>query len=202
MNDLVSVIIPIKNEETNIENCLQSILQSSYYNAEIIIVDNNSNDTTIPIAANLLKYKIQYQIVNIQDRLSNEGFKVKVERALQRNLGAEISKGKYLLFLDADMFIDEYLIQNCVLLCEKHQERYDGLYIREEIVGKGFWIRVRNFERSFYDGTRIDAIRFIKKSHWIPFDHTLTGVEDWDWDRRFKGKKGMANYCLYHKIVK
>ncbi len=52
-NPLVSVTITTKNEEKNIENCLKSILEQSYKNIEIIVVDNNSTDKTKEIA---LKY--------------------------------------------------------------------------------------------------------------------------------------------------
>ncbi|GAH55484.1 unnamed protein product, partial [marine sediment metagenome] len=72
--------------------------------------------------------------------------------------------------------------------CEK--EDYITLYIPEKIIGRGFWIKVRDLERSFYNATYIDCVRFIKKGAFDKvggFDETLTGPEDWDFDRRVTG---------------
>ena len=66
-------------------------------------------------------------------------------------------------------------------------ENVDALYIPERIVGDGFWIKVRDFERSFYVGTVIDAVRFIRKDLFEKiggFDETLIGPEDWDLNRQ------------------
>ena len=65
-----------------------------------------------------------------------------------------------------------------------------GIYIPELIVGKGFWINVRRFERSFYDGTVIDAVRFVPKTAFQEvegFDLRFTGPEDWDFDKKIRG---------------
>ena len=76
-------------------------------------------------------------------------------------------------------------------------------YIPEIIVGSGFWIKVRNFERSFYNATCIDAVRFIVRDYFIQldgFDLSMTGPEDWDFDRRLseKGKLGIISSNLLH----
>ena len=126
-----------------------------------------------------------------------------LERSMQRNIGAKRATGDFLLFLDADMYIHPELIAECVWLkcCPNidYPDGLDALYIPEVIVGKGFWIKVRNFERSFYNGTCIDAIRFMKKDKFLEYDVALTGVEDWDQDRRFKGTKGITKHVIYHQ---
>jgi len=122
---------------------------------------------------------------NIEVIIVDEG----KERSAQRNIGVERSKGDYLLFLDSDMTIHPGLISSCLFDYEE-----DGLYIPEIIVGHP----IKTFFRSFYNGTRIDAIRFIKRKFWQLFDENITGFEDWDWDRRFQGTKGTASLPLYH----
>ncbi len=63
----------------------------------------------------------------------------------------------------------------------------DALYVREVRAGTNWWIKVRNFERSFYDATCIDGLRVIKRSILEQvggYDENLFAAEDWDLDRR------------------
>jgi glycosyltransferase involved in cell wall biosynthesis len=182
---LVSVVITTKNEEKNIETCLQSIKNQTYKNIELIVVDNFSVDKTAEIAK---KYtpKIYFK--------GNE-------RSAQRNYGAKVASGKYVLYLDADMILSSTLLEECVAKCER--ENVDALYVPERIVGYGFWIKVRDFERSFYTGTVIDAVRFIQRDLFLQvegFDETLVGTEDWDFDRKIRkiGRTDVTIVPLYH----
>ena len=110
---LVSIVIATKNEEHNIENCLLSIKEQTYSNIEIILVDNNSNDKTIEIALNFTS-KIFYK---------------GLERSAQRNYGMnEIARGKYVMFLDADMIIGPKTIEACVSMIEN--EPWIALHIQ------------------------------------------------------------------------
>jgi glycosyltransferase involved in cell wall biosynthesis len=183
----VSVIITTKNEEKNIENSLKSIKAQSYpqEKIEIILVDNSSIDKT---------KEITYQY-------TNKVYDFGPERSAQRNFGVKQASGEYILYLDADMILAENVISECVDKCEK--EGYIALYIPEKIIGKGFWIQVRDFERSFYNATCIDCVRFIRKDKFLEvggFDEALTGPEDWDFDRRLKkiGKTSIINSPIYH----
>lgn len=198
----VSVIITTKNEELSIKNCLESIKNQNFpeEKVEIIVVDNNSSDKTKEISA---KYT---------EKIYNFG----PERSAQRNFGILRSNGKYFLYLDADMALSKNVLSECFRKCES--EGYIALYIPEMIMGNGFWIKVRNFERSFYNATCIDAVRFVRRDifqeapcpkGWasVPlsagvsgFDENLTGPEDWDLDRRINrlGKAGIIKSPIYH----
>jgi glycosyltransferase involved in cell wall biosynthesis len=179
------VIITTKNEEKNIENCLQSIKSQTFRNIELIIVDNFSEDKTVERAQ---KYDAKV-------------FFKGNERSVQRNYGAKVATGKYLIYLDADMILSQRILEECVLKCE--QQSFDALYIPERIFGDSFWIKVRDFERSFYVGTVIDAVRFVRKELFLfvkGFDESLTGPEDWDFDRKIRmaGKIGVIHATIYH----
>jgi len=198
---VVSVIITTKNEETNIANCLKSILiPSSPFSlhpspAEIIVVDNNSTDKTVEIVKSYCHCEAKPKQSHIQ--LFNGG----PERSTQRNFGVKKANGKYILYLDADMILSENVVSECVGKCEK--EGYIALYIPERIIGKGFWVKVRDFERSFYNATVIDCVRFVRKDKFLEiggFDENLTGPEDWDFDRRIKkvGTVNVVNAPIYH----
>lgn len=184
---LVSVIIATKNEEKNIENCIQSIKNQTYPSdkIELIVVDNNSTDKTKEIAE---KFAIVY----------NKGPK----RASQLNFGVKESKGMYIIYPDADMILSEKVIEECVDKCEN--ENYMALYIPEKIIGNGFWIKVRSFERSFYNTTCIDAVRFVKREKFLEingFDDNIDfGPDDWDFNRRLKhiGKVDIVSSSLFH----
>lgn len=184
----VSIIITTKNEEKNIGNCLNSILRQTYSQKfiEIIVVDNNSWDSTKSIAK-------QYT-----SQVYNKG----PERSAQRNFGAHISKGEYLLYLDADMILDKSVILESVTLFQNNQSIL-GLYIPEIITGTSFWNRVRRFERSFYNATVIDCVRIVRTNAFREvggFDETLSGPEDWDFDKKIRshGKVDIITAPLFH----
>ncbi|MBU4338206.1 hypothetical protein KKD57_01465, partial [Patescibacteria group bacterium] len=78
-----------------------------------------------------------------------------------------------------------------------------GLYIPEIIMGESFWCKVRRFERSFYDGTVIDCVRFIRKDKFLEvggFDESMSGPEDWDLDRKIRqiGRTALVKSPIYH----
>ena len=186
VDPLVSVIVSTKNEERNISACLESVVQQSTPPLEIIVVDNFSEDKTTEIA----------------QEYGAKIFQQGPERSAQRNYGVEKAQGKYILYLDADMRLSPKVIEECVNCCEV-DNKICGIYIPEFIVGKGFWINVRRFERSFYDGTVIDAVRFVPKTaiqQVEGFDLKNTGTEDWDFDKKIRGlgKTILAEANLEH----
>jgi len=189
---LISVVITTKNEEKNLGNCLESVKNQTYpqKNIEIIVVDNNSTDRTKKIAS----------------RYTNKIFNQGPERSVQRNFGVSESKGDWFIFLDADMILSENVLKECVEKIENYPE-ISALYIPEIISGKSFWNKIRNFERSFYNGTVIDCARFIRKKSFQQvggFDENLTGPEDWDLDKKIKklGKIEITKNPLYHNEEK
>jgi len=145
-NPLVSVIVPTKNSSRTLERCLKSIKNQTYKNIEIIVVDNNSTDNTKEIAR---KY-------------TDKVFNVGPERTAQKNFGIKVANGKYLLFIDSDMELSKDVIKECVELAEKDYS-VGGIIIPERSVGDRFWVKVRDFERSFYAGTEIESARFFRK---------------------------------------
>lgn len=217
---LVSVVITTKNEEKNIENCLKSLLTQSYPSdkLEIIVVDNNSTDRTKEVVRAFKQSTLKlYKLSNFQ--LFNWG----PERSAQRNFGAKQAKGEYYLYLDADMTLSPNVIEECVdkfiklESCKVHKESklstlktlnfktggLVGLYIPEIVMGDSFWSKVRRFERSFYNATVIDCVRFVRVKDFLAvqgFDETMSGPEDWDFDKkiRARGKVDIIKSPIYH----
>lgn len=185
---ILSVIIPTINEEKNIRLCLDSIKQQLYPQnlIEIIVVDNHSTDATRKIASEYTPHV----------------FIKGPERSAQRNFGTKKSHGKYYMYLDADMTLSPTVIQEAVEIFEKNKNII-GLYIPELVTGELYWSQVRRFERKFYNGTVIDCIRIVRTEYLKKvggFDETLTGPEDWDFDKkiRLKGDVRIISSPMYH----
>jgi len=186
---LISVVITTKNEEKHIVSCLKSIKNQDYprEKIEIIVVDNNSTDDTVKLAKQYTK--------NI--------FTKGPERSAQRNYGMITkSHGQYVMYIDADMELSKKVVSSCVSRATKNPDII-GLYIREIVTGDNYWSKVRRFERSFYEGTVIDCVRFIEKSAFVKvkgFDERLTGPEDWDLDKKIRnlGKVDLIKQPIYH----
>lgn len=94
----ISVIIPTYNNEDSIEKCLKSVLNQSYQNLDVIVINDGSTDKTDEV---LEKYKDRVQIYKKQ----NEG------PASARNLGLEKCNTKYLFFVDADDYLENDAIE-------------------------------------------------------------------------------------------
>ncbi|MFN3692324.1 MAG: glycosyltransferase family 2 protein, partial [Fervidobacterium sp.] len=90
---LVSVIIPAYNVEGYIEKTIESVLNQTYRNLEIIVVNDGSTDKTREIAYNILKNSgVNFKIID----QTNQGVSV------ARNVGIENASGDYIKFLDGD----------------------------------------------------------------------------------------------------
>ena len=100
-NELVSIIVPIYNVEECLEKCVRSIIEQTYKNIEIILVDDGSTDNCGVICDNYKK--IDNRIVVVHKR--NEGL------SSARNKGLDIAKGKYISFVDSDDYIEPKMIE-------------------------------------------------------------------------------------------
>lgn len=94
---LLSVIIPMFNTEKYIIKCIDSILNQSFKDLEIIIIDDKSYDNSITIVQDFIK---------VHDNIKLYKAKTKVLAGGARNIGLEKAKGKYISFIDSDDWID------------------------------------------------------------------------------------------------
>jgi glycosyltransferase involved in cell wall biosynthesis len=169
----VSIVVTTKNEEKNIECCLESIANQTWKFTEIIVVDNFSTDMTTQIAK----------------RHTNNVFSVGPERSAQRNFGLITKASGYFgMFIDADMILSPNLVADCVEFSTRSNSI--GLHVEEVILGTKRLARIRRFERSFYSGTVVDGVRFFSLDAFKSingFDTDMPpGPEDWDLDKRLK----------------
>lgn len=107
-NILVSIIVPMYNSEKYIERCVKSLISQSYKNIEIVLVDDGSKDKTIEI---LKIYKDKDSRIKLYKK-KNRG------ASSARNYGLEKCTGDYILFVDADDYIDSNMVQDMVTMVD------------------------------------------------------------------------------------
>lgn len=110
-NNLISVIIPVYNVKQYIERCIDSVLNQTYKNIEIILVDDGSNDGCNEICNMYAEKDKRIKVVHIK----NSG----VSNA--RNLGIRLANGDFITFVDADDYIDTSCIEKMYKLCKDEQ---------------------------------------------------------------------------------
>ena len=89
---MISIVIPVYNRTSCLQNCIQSIIPQHYEGLEIIVIDDCSTDGTRQYAGELSQYAFIKIIYNKENRGVN----------YSRNRGIEASTGKFILFLDSD----------------------------------------------------------------------------------------------------
>lgn len=162
----VTVIVTTKNEELNIAACLESIKKHAE-GAQIIVVDNFSADKTAQIV----------------QKFTPKVYLKGPERSAQRNFGLKKARGKYVLFLDADMELTKNLIRECTFVAKKNSKTA-GIIIDEQSKGNNFLARIKSIEKRLTNKeTAIEAARFFKRADLEKiggYDENLISGEDWD----------------------
>lgn len=114
MDSLVSVIIPVYNAQNTIKNTINSVLVQTYSNIEIIAVNDGSTDDSLRILESLSEKEENLIVVNKY----NGGV------SSARNKGVKISKGEYIVFLDADDTLEEDIIELAISKIEPGSNLY------------------------------------------------------------------------------
>ncbi|MQF82635.1 glycosyltransferase [SAR202 cluster bacterium AD-802-E10_MRT_200m] len=102
---LVSVLVPARNEEQNISKCLVSLSQQNYPELEILVLDDNSTDSTSSLIKSFAEFDSRIKLLT--GEILPEGWIGKNWACHQLALAA---KGKFLLFIDADTILSEDVI--------------------------------------------------------------------------------------------
>ena len=104
-NIKVSVIIPVYNSEKYLKQCLDSVVNQTLKNIEIIVVNDGSTDNSLQIIQEYVNKYSNVKLINKQ----NEGcYKA-------RNIGLEVADGEYIAFLDSDDYIESNMYEKLYL---------------------------------------------------------------------------------------
>jgi len=107
----VSIIVPVYNSEKHIQQCIDSIINQTYKNLEIIVVNDGSTDKTLDILKNLNKKDKRVKIYSKQ----NSGV------AETRNLGLDHATGEIIGFVDSDDTIEVNMYEQLVVCLENYK---------------------------------------------------------------------------------
>ncbi len=132
MDDLISIVVPVYNVADYLEKCLKSLLNQTYKNIQIILIDDGSTDDSGKICDQFRKKDGRIEVYHI----SNNG----VSNA--RNYGLNHTHGKYIYFVDPDDYLEKEALEimwNCIkkdsvdlVECSYFKNNWDGK--RQEII--------------------------------------------------------------------
>lgn len=106
---LVTIVLPIYNVEKYLNRCIYSVINQSYTNIEIILVDDGSKDNCPAICDEWAKKDSRIKVIHKK----NAGL------GMARNTGIENANGEFIYFLDSDDFIENNTIEKCYNLAHK-----------------------------------------------------------------------------------
>ena len=132
MNENISIIIPIYNSEEYLKKCIESVLNQTYKNIEVLLIDDGSSDKSGQICDEYAKIDNRVKVIH----KNNEGV------STARNVGIEKANGEYITFIDSDDSIDlkyiEKLYQNTEEDCLIKQNNKEKL--NENIIERNKYI--------------------------------------------------------------
>lgn len=105
----VSIVVPIYNVEEYLEKCLDSLVEQTYKNIELILVNDGSTDRSLEIAE---RYAEKYQQIKLITQ-KNGGL------SKARNTGMKLAEGEYLCFVDSDDWLELDTVQEIITFMEK-----------------------------------------------------------------------------------
>lgn len=162
---LVSIIIPVYNAESTLEQCLESIFSQTYSVIEVIAVNDGSTDGSAQV---LEKYRSRIKIITQE----NSGAPV------ARNRGAEVATGEYVLFCDADIVLAPQAIE--VMQKALDQNPKSGYaYSSFRFGGKLFSLWPFDADR-LKQMPYIHTTSLIRRKLFPGFDQSLRRFQDWD----------------------
>lgn len=206
MNEMISIIVPVYNVSMYLEKCLDSLINQTYQNIEIITVDDGSTDNSGKICD---EYANKYLHKVLAIHKSNQGV------SSARNIGLESAKGEFIAFVDGDDWVEPEMFENLlknlvqnhadISICsmkKDYDDKLDDIYKTTDIVK----CNCKQLYREIIDNPNVYGYvcnKLFKKNllENIRFDTTLTMCEDMDFTLRYieKCTYGVCSISqLYH----
>lgn len=149
----ISFIIPVYNVEQFIPKCINSVLEQTINNIEIILINDGSTDNSLSVCK---QYEKVHSCIRVIDK-DNEGV------AIARNVGMKAAKGKYICFVDADDFYISDFAEEFYETCLKYDlDIIRGIYCTYE-EDTDSYNHINTKPLSYYDKC-LDGFEFLKTS--------------------------------------
>lgn len=195
---MISVVIPVYNEQDDIIECLKSLEKQKGVLFEVIVCDDGSDDKTL---ARLKEFKTKkYSLRVITQNHLGAG--------QARNKAAKFARGEIIAFLDADMVFDSQFIKNLVHPILKRKTK--GTFSKDEIVSNwdNVWARCWNYNENWVDRKRHPenypdeqpVFRAILKSEFLKVGG-FTGssyTDDWSLSEKLGYKASVAKSAIFY----
>lgn len=149
-NPLVSIIVPVYNTSAYLRQCLTSLVNQTYPNLEIIVINDGSTDQSLDI---MLEYDDDSRVKLVDQ--TNRGC------SFCRDRGMQMATGEYLMFIDSDDWLDMDAIRLLVEHAENEQaDAVMGTYVREY---EGRSLPKRIFDADFLSYDAEETRRFVHR---------------------------------------
>lgn len=184
MNDnLVSIIVPIYNVEKYIYKCVDSILNQTYSNIEIILVNDGSLDNCPVICDELQKNDSRIKVIHKDNGGLSDA----------RNAGLHEALGQYVVFIDGDDYAESNMIEKALKAATSNQA---------DIVQWGFYVDFENHEKEVYKSTTHTVpSTTLQKSEYknLKVDLTFLANLGYAWNKMYSTKLLRDNSFAFTK---
>lgn len=144
---MISVIVPVYNVETYLEECLDSIQNQTYTNLEVLLVNDGSTDGSQAICERYCQTDKRFRLMN----QTNQGL------SAARNKGVEISTGEYIVFVDSDDIIKTNYLEKLMQYMTEDVDIVESQFTvsNEEFLAKSFKEPTILFEGNSQEAVKI-----------------------------------------------
>ncbi len=196
---MISVIIPTYNREKTIKRCIDSVLNQTVRDLEVIVVDDGSIDSTLEIVKRIPDNRIIYT------HQSNSG------ACSARNAGISLSKGEYIAFQDSDdewipnklaIYLQLIEEKNCDFICGTLMDRQGATINSCKMNAKGKFLTDRDSARGYSTQTFFGKREVFEA---VRFDEKVPRLQDFDFLTRVIGKYSVFFYerpLVYYYLQK
>ncbi|MFR5757005.1 MAG: glycosyltransferase [Lachnospiraceae bacterium] len=175
-----SFIVPVYNTEKYLKKCLDSLVNQTYKDFEIIVVNDGSTDKSSNIIS---KYQKKYKNIIVIDK-ENEGL------SMARNRGVQKSSGKYIIFVDSDDYVSNKLLE------EVDKKIDDSDILRFQIATEDEeYTKINEYhEEGFESMCGYDAFKYLSSYHFVEPAWCYVIRKNYYIENKFSFKKG-----VYHE---
>lgn len=155
----VSIIVPVYNGQKYIKKCLDSLLNQTLKDIEVIVVDDGSIDQTLQIINNISDERLK--VISIE----NQG------QGVARNIGITFATGDYLGFVDSDDYIDRTMFEKLYKTAiEQNSDLVICPYYRVDEVGKILFSEMKNVAGDYLNINTSPWNKLYRRSLWSKYD--------------------------------